>query len=569
MAAPRAWIFQARPQSRDLMAALQYDDDLTWLVARYGKTIAPDDRVYYWQSGRDAGIVGMGRVTEVGDRQEDGRRVVRTAHELMLFASLSRNDLRADDVLHDLTVLRQPRGTVFSLTAEQDAVLKARAGQVQAPIVIMLPADRRSLRARTLRLDPTADAAIVARVWLAHERGDEIIVVFVEEAAVPGRAYNAVNVRKDDEAVVLTLRRAKRYDRSWSTLSRAKEADGTHLFPYDFDRSDAGDPIQRAAAEHIDADQVYHAPALFILTADDLLPDLVLPESVTAHVTAAVRSGRHIVLMGVPGTGKTTLAHAVVKAAVRAGLCAGPLVATATADWTTFDTVGGLVPGAGGALRLMEGAIPRALRENRWVILDELNRADIDKALGPLLTVLAGTAVDLTIQDESGTPVRIEPRAGAAGLEHSSRARTYIAGSDWRIVATMNTLDRAALFTFSLAFARRFAFILIPPLDARTLHDLLAERVPLSEAASALLDVVAAASPRSLGPAVLLDAAGYIAARGQDPLALAEALGSFILPQMEGVVPRDLHELLGAVRPFLSAEGATLLEQYVAALFPA
>ncbi len=568
MAVPRAWIFQARPQTRDLAVALQADDELTWLVARHGKTIAPGDRVYYWQAGRDAGILGTGRVTEVGDRQDDGRRAVRTVHELVLFAPLSRHDLRADATLHDLMVLRQPRGTVFALSSAQDAALQARTGQSQAPTIVILPSDRLAARARTLRLDPISDAALVERVWPAHERGDEIVVVFVEPGAALGRAYHATTVRRDaDDACYLTLRRAVRYDRSWSAWRRGDDADDAPRSSYL--SGDVDGPARHAIAEKKDVDERYRAPAPFTLTPDDLLPDLVLPGTVAAQITAALRGGRHIVLMGVPGTGKTTLAHAVVKAAVRAGLCSGPLVATATADWTTFDTVGGLVPGAGGALRFMEGAVLRALRENRWVILDELNRADIDKALGPLLTVLAGAPVDLTIQDADGTPVRIEPRAGAAGLERSSVARTYVAGSDWRIVATMNTLDRAALFTFSLAFARRFAFILVPPLDAEKLHALLAARVPLGAEAAALLAIVAAASPRPLGAAVLLDAAAYIVARDADSLALAEALGSFILPQMEGVALHDLQGLLAAVGRYLNTEGVALLEQYVAALFPA
>ncbi len=298
-------------------------------------------------------------------------------------------------------------------------------------------------------------------------------------------------------------------------------------------------------------------------TPENLYDGLVLPPSVAAQLGAAVNSGRHVVLMGIPGTGKTSLALALARAAARVGLCQGPLLATATADWTTFDTVGGLIPGADGALHFGEGIVLRALRENRWLVLDELNRADIDKAFGPLLTVLSGAPVDLPTVAIDGHPVRIEPGPGPATLVAPA---TYRAGGDWRIVATMNTLDRAALFSFSLAFARRFAFILVPPPDPIPLMELVRQRVVLEPAAVALLERVLAATPRSLGPAVILDAAGYIAARG-DAAASAEAVGLFVLPQLEGLDAGALDAFLAALAPSLAPVGAALLRQYVDALF--
>jgi len=310
-----------------------------------------------------------------------------------------------------------------------------------------------------------------------------------------------------------------------------------------------------------------YAPAAqrprFAPTPEDLYDGLVLPPSVAAQLVAAVNSGRHVVLMGIPGTGKTSLALALARAAARVGLCQGPLLATATADWTTFDTVGGLIPGADGALHFGEGVVLRALRENRWLVLDELNRADIDKAFGPLLTVLSGAPVDLPTVAIDGHPVRIEPGPGPATLVAPA---TYRAGGDWRIVATMNTLDRAALFSFSLAFARRFAFILVPPPDPIPLMELVRRRVVLEPAAVALLERALAATPRSLGPAVILDAAGYIAARG-DPAAPAEAVGLFVLPQLEGLDAGALDTFLAALAPSLAPVGAALLRQYVDALF--
>jgi len=624
-AAVRAWIFQATPRSRDLGADLQGTESLSWSVARHGRDLHVGDTVYYWQAGRDAGIYGVGRVASVAPRGPDGRYPVRTAHAQALFAPLTRAELRADPLTADLAVLRQPRGTVFALTPAQTRALARRVGA--APLLIAVSAGRLSMRARTLRLTPETDGDAPALAAEAHARGDDLIVVLVGvrpavdgpnreggggdaasdqdddgHADIVATPIPVRQVRPDrDGAVLLRLaRHAGRARDATGDGEPGESADGSFtltaamaaaamagtasgaavLLPQPLALPTPGPPLvageplrrqeaagARAAGARVAEEVSPYAPAAqrppFAPTPDELYDGLVLPPSVAAQLVAAVDSGRHVVLMGIPGTGKTSLALALARAAARAGLCRGPLLATATADWTTFDTVGGLIPGADGALHFSEGVALRALREDRWLVLDELNRADIDKAFGPLLTVLSGAPVDLPTVTIDGRPVRIEPGPGPATFVAPA---TYRAGGDWRIVATMNTLDRAALFSFSLAFARRFAFILVPPPDPAALMEVVRRRVVLEPAASALLERVLAATPRPLGPAVILDAAGYIAARG-DPAAPAEAVALFALPQLEGLDAGVLDAFLAALSPSLDREGAALLRQYADALF--
>src|SRR6185437_15343013 len=60
----RAWIFQANPTLYDVRGALKALKVDTWLVSRYDDEIRTGDRVYLWESGKEAGIVGLAEVIE-------------------------------------------------------------------------------------------------------------------------------------------------------------------------------------------------------------------------------------------------------------------------------------------------------------------------------------------------------------------------------------------------------------------------------------------------------------------------------------------------------------------------
>ncbi len=200
-------------------------------------------------------------------------------------------------------------------------------------------------------------------------------------------------------------------------------------------------------------------------------------------------------LVGPAGSGKTTLALAVAKAAVQAGKAQGATLVNAGHRWSARDTAG----------RAREdewepGIVTAAANRNRWLVADELDRARLDRALGDLSSFLAGAPV--TLPDG----------------EHTAPA-------DWRIVATA-----AQPLQGSPALVRRFAHVHLPaPSD-----------VELGAAIDAAGGAGAAAVRRLLpvrelapvGAGAFLDAARYVAARGgagEDVLA-REALEAFIAP---------------------------------------
>src|SRR6185503_3589087 len=112
---------------------------------------------------------------------------------------------------------------------------------------------------------------------------------------------------------------------------------------------------------------------------------LKLPDSVYAAVVAALATGKHVVIAGPAGSGKTTLALAIAKAAVQAGRSEGAALATASPKWTAHDTVGRV-----GESGFAMGHVLAAAGKKKWLVIDEIDRAKLDKAFGDLSSFLGG-----------------------------------------------------------------------------------------------------------------------------------------------------------------------------------
>ena len=313
---------------------------------------------------------------------------------------------------------------------------------------------------------------------------------------------------------------------------------------------------------------------IFPKFSQDLLDGLYFPneqgKEIIDEIEAAIRSGKHVILTGPPGTGKTEIAEQVVEELSRSHpyLYTGSEVTTATADWSTFDTVGGYMPtesddaSKGDSLSFTPGTVLNRLQDRNWdvpinepLVIDELNRADIDKAFGQLFTVLSGQSVTLPYT-KSGAEVEILDVSDLDGIPQQNQ---YTIPKSWRLFATMNTYDKTSLYEMSYAFMRRFAFVRVAAPNLETdLLPLMKEYVSVWEDGADSLEITldvdeleavgqvwkttnTAVESRSIGPAIVRDLVLFI--DNHDDLGLSSRLTraviSYVFPQLEGVPKRQ------------------------------
>lgn len=289
-------------------------------------------------------------------------------------------------------------------------------------------------------------------------------------------------------------------------------------------------------------------------------PDLLgIDPAVYRQINAMLQSGKqHLMLYGPPGTGKTSLARWIASS-----LPGGQwTLITGSSDWSSQDIIGGYQPIGGGDVDFVPGILLRAF--DQPLIIDELNRCDIDKVIGPLFTVLSGQQTTLPyrtdLSDKESQPYVILPHPKAGAAEHE-----FAPGPGWRLIATINSIDKASLYQMSYALSRRFGWVYVDtPSDLRDFiraflaHLDPAFTTPAADTPCPLADLWRAINVvRVIGPAPIIDAIKAI--RVLDPTvaffgpandamrsAALDALDMVLLPMLDGIVHQDAMNIADA-----------------------
>lgn len=203
---------------------------------------------------------------------------------------------------------------------------------------------------------------------------------------------------------------------------------------------------------------------LFRKTIDELKGQFPAVAKVVEKVGAALYAG-NVLLVGPPGVGKTTLAVEFAKR-----LTGGDyILATANALWFRRDVIGGETLREGSVVwksGLLIKAYNRAAGNcgrPLLLIIDEINRADADKAFGEFFSIFRSPS-----PEDWEIPKSLVEEIEGYGDKADEEARAFLRNyremgnaplKRIRVLATMNTRDVRNLFLLGEALLRRFTIV--------------------------------------------------------------------------------------------------------------
>lgn len=351
-------------------------------------------------------------------------------------------------------------------------------------------------------------------------------------------------------------------------------------------RSRLSDPLLAGGTAEVGVATAFSDEARDTIDAELPEPDVRVPERIWRMVLTAIEASPGVLLVGPPGTGKTALLRKAIRrfgasrprteaeaATLGPSWATEPLWATPDESWTARELVGGETV-SGGEVVFRAGWVLRAIAEDRWLVLDEANRADMDRIFGGLLTWLSGGSVSLgpesTKMDsrivelgwKQGASAVVEVAAENDRVPPRRGSVQYLAGDGWRLLGTYNALDAQRVFRFGAALGRRFVRVPIPAAEPDLFAQALAEQaadlpVVARQGIQALYAAHYGSEATRLGPALFLAMCRYlrVARPGSAPApSLEDSAG---VPEASAAVPPAAESAVtGAPDPV--GEGGTM-----------
>lgn len=259
--------------------------------------------------------------------------------------------------------------------------------------------------------------------------------------------------------------------------------------------------------------------------------ELRLSDRVNRMLRLAIASSRAVLLIGPPGTGKTEILEQIIDEFDRTPQRFGLRREDVTAAWVTPEeewTFEKVVLGEtiiSGELASLEGDLLVSLRRDSWLVLDETNRADMDRVLGGVLTWLSGKRVKVGSWrkpdvDES-IPVYLDwtdqPHSEMREVSQGETVREYVGGTDWRILGTYNAVDAQRVFRMGQALGRRFKHVPVPPASESDFKALIVSHIQETDLLEIIQDRVTrlyaahlSVTDAQLGPGLFVDMPSYL-----------------------------------------------------------
>lgn len=136
----KTWIFQGDPTTYDVRAAVRKLSRITWRLNQHKDDVETGHHVYLWESGSEAGIVAVAEISAKlppGPMREEELPFLKQKDKLetetdrvelritgIVERTLTRTEIASHSELANLLILRQPRGTNFSVERTEAEALE-------------------------------------------------------------------------------------------------------------------------------------------------------------------------------------------------------------------------------------------------------------------------------------------------------------------------------------------------------------------------------------------------------------------------------------------------------------
>ena len=496
-----AWIFQANPNIFDTRGAIRDHKELRWLVPQHADDMQVGDSVYLWESGPNAGIVGVARITGLpqvvaddpklaafvrnSDKFEGALLRATLAIERVIDPPLERQLIKADPLLAKMSIFQMAQGTNFSITDQQHHAIERLLGRDSSRNLCLIGTWKDAGNWSDQVRAAVEERGAWASPWsFPIKREAESLLkkpFYLYLNAGEGRV--AIRVRVAD---YVTSQGNEGRQTPWPELTNSEWIGTTRSGPKDADifktwlKVDAiellspelhisdfepapGLSVQRSLLSAVTFGYAYLREedySMEALVAKTLLERSML-EEIVAALTLPVDAGGspQIVLAGPPGTSKTWVAEAIASHISLNTRRVRLVQFHPNYSYEAF--VEGLRPVAeGGAIsfRQQHGALLSLVETMRAageagpesplyvLIVDEMNRANLPRVFGELMYLF-------------------EYREKVIRLQYSDE---FALPPNLRFIGTMNTADRS-IRSIDIALRRRFDVFELGP-DAGVLR---------------------------------------------------------------------------------------------------